>query len=987
MKSSTFGCSAPLPLSNLSSSADAWRVMLRQFTRTSWSLGLVLAFLPIGVAGESLQRMQGRRMLRLRAPFVDEMAVMVARDQAWAPQSVAEWIVREAPLLTPEGRRSAPTKDVFPFAAALEKPFEPPAAPQTIGASFQAINLQDQFDDFSSGSIPPDTMGAIGPNHFMEVINSSVAIYDRGGTQISHVSLDSFFAATFDSVSYPRNGAFDPRVLYDRRSGRWLATTLEFGSPSGKNNHVILAVSASEDPTGGWYKYLLEVGQAKSGSTTYFSDYETLGADDNGVYIGLRIFPSSGTSFAKIAAMQKGPLLGGTASTVTVFSNITDMYSTPQPAYNFDAVGAGDRAWFVSSSHTVFGDVHYRRLTWSGGTPTLDTSSAILSTPGYGDPLNAPASGSLTAINVGDDRLQMAVIRDGALWTCRHVGLNSSGGASSADRTGCEWLELDVSTATASLTQSGRLYDSDASPRYYFYPSIAVNGQGHAAMGFSGSKGTEFVGAYYTGRLASDTAGTMGSVVQIKDGEAAYERPDGSGRNRWGDYSFTSLDPNDDMTIWTLQEYAESGSDIWGTWVAELLAPAPTLDDPAASAYRGQTGVTVALTGTGFYDPGAGFAGRLDVELTGGSPNGIANYAVTYTSPTQAQVSFDLATTAALGSRDVVLTNPDGQAVSVIGGFTVLNNTPTISDIADQTTEEGTATPALAFTVGDVETSAAALSVSGSSSDTTLVPNANIVFGGAGSSRTVTVTPAANQSGAATITVTVTDAEGDFATDTFVLTVNAAVRGRFLFYNQSKFDNNNAAANADDDGAVATDKSALLPGGTATFAHYTSYSRGLNGVMVDVGGLPGTPTVSDFEFKVGNDNTPSGWSAAPAPSSITVRAGDGTGGSARVTLLWANNAIQKQWLQVTVKATAATRLAADDVFYFGNAIGESGNSAIDASVTTADELKARANVTLNAAIDNVQDFNRDDRVSSADQLIARSNITFGSLALQLITVP
>ncbi len=915
---------------------------------------------------------------------------MVARDQAWAPQSVAEWTVREVPLLTPEGRRPAPAKDVFPFAAALEKPFEPPAAPQTIGASFQAINLQDQFDDFGSGSIPPDTMGAIGPNHFVEVINSSVAVYDRGGALVSHVSLDSFFAATISGTDYPRNGSFDPRVLYDRRSGRWLATALEFGNPSGRNNHVILAVSASEDPTGAWYKYLVEVGQAQNGSITYFSDYETLGADDNGVYIGLRIFPSSGSSFAKIAAMQKASLLSGTASTVTVFSNITDMYSTPQPAYNFDAVGASDRAWFVSSSHTVFGDVHYRRLTWSGGTPTLDSSATTLSTPAYGDPINAPADGSMTAINVGDDRLQMAVIRDGALWTCRHVGLNSSGGATSADRTGCEWLELDVSTATASLTQSGRVYDSDASPRYYFYPSIAVNGQGHVAMGFSGSKSSEFVGAYYTGRLASDTAGTMGTVVQIKAGEDTYQRLDGSGRNRWGDYSFTSLDPNDDMTIWTLQEYAESGSDIWGTWVAELFAPAPTLDNPVASAYRGQTGVTVALTGTGFYDPGAGFAGRLDAELTGGSPNGIANYIVTYVDPTQAQVSFDLATTAALGLRNVVLTNPDGQAVSVTGGFTVLNNAPTIPDIATQSTEEGTATPALAFTIGDVETSAAALNVSGSSSDTTLVPNANIVFGGAGSSRTVTVTPDANQSGTATITVTVTDADGDVATDTFVLTVNAAVRGRFIFYNQSKFDNNDASANADDDSAIATDKAALLPGGTATFAHYTSYSRGINGVMVDVGGLAGTPTVSDFEFKVGNDNTPSGWSAAPAPTSITVRSGDGTGGSARVTLLWANNAIQKQWLQVTVRATATTGLASDDVFYFGNAIGESGNSALDAKVTVADELGARSNprTLLNPApIDFAWDFDRDAKVNVGDQLIARNNVTTVLTALKLITVP
>jgi len=100
------------------------------------------------------------------------------------------------------------------------------------------------------------------------------------------------------------------------------------------------------------------------------------------------------------------------------------------------------------------------------------------------------------------------------------------------------------------------------------------------------------------------------------------------------------------------------------------------------------------------------------------------------------------------------------------------NTPPTISSIADLSTSQNTATAPIAFTVGDAQTAAGSLIVSGSSSNPTLVPNANIVFGGSGANRTVTITPASNQSGPATITVTVSD--GSFtATDTFVLTVNA----------------------------------------------------------------------------------------------------------------------------------------------------------------------------------------------------------------------
>ena len=129
------------------------------------------------------------------------------------------------------------------------------------------------------------------------------------------------------------------------------------------------------------------------------------------------------------------------------------------------------------------------------------------------------------------------------------------------------------------------------------------------------------------------------------------------------------------------------------------------------------------------------------------------------------------------GTATITLTVTDGGGANASDAFvltvTAVNDVPTISDVTDKTTNEDTATAALGFTVGDVETAAASLTLSGSSSNTALVPNANIVFGGSGASRTVTITPALNQSGTATITLTVTDANAGTASDTFVLTVTA----------------------------------------------------------------------------------------------------------------------------------------------------------------------------------------------------------------------
>jgi hypothetical protein len=221
-----------------------------------------------------------------------------------------------------------------------------------------------------------------------------------------------------------------------------------------------------------------------------------------------------------------------------------------------------------------------------------------------------------------------------------------------------------------------------------------------------------------------------------------------------------------------------------------------------------------------------------------------------------------------------------------------------------------------------------------------------------------------------------------------------AVIGRYVFYNNSAFDGNDPAAGADDDGAIAPDKVALAPGGTAAFANYTSYSRGINGIMLDVNGLPGAGEglgVGDFAFRAGNDNAPSGWATPPGASpSVAVRAGAGVKGSHRVTLTWPDGALRNAWLQVTLLATANTGLASPDVFYFGNAVGESGNSTLNAQVTPADELAARSRprgAANPAPVTWNWDHNRDRRVNPADQLIARTNKTTAAAALRLISVP
>jgi hypothetical protein len=237
----------------------------------------------------------------------------------------------------------------------------------------------------------------------------------------------------------------------------------------------------------------------------------------------------------------------------------------------------------------------------------------------------------------------------------------------------------------------------------------------------------------------------------------------------------------------------------------------------------------------------------------------------------------------------------------------------------------------------------------------------------------------------------------DFISATAGLSKVASVRGRHVFYNNSRF-TPAAAASATGVGSVpallgdialATDKTPLLPGQTATFANYTGYSRGINGIAIDVDNLQGLPTAADFQFKLGNDDHPENWQTLNVQPQIVVQPGAGEGGSDRILLTWPDHTIEKDWLEVTLAATPVTGLSTPDVFYFGNAIGESGSSGANALVNASDEIGARnnpRNILNPAPIDFAYDFNRDGLVNAADQILARNNGTTFLNSLRLIAI-
>ncbi len=174
----------------------------------------------------------------------------------------------------------------------------------------------------------------------------------------------------------------------------------------------------------------------------------------------------------------------------------------------------------------------------------------------------------------------MAVIRNGYLWACQHVGLNSANGnydgdesGSSVDRSGVQWWKLQLNTTGTNLTYSasGMVYDnSTTSPWWYYMPSLSVNSSNVMLVGFSGSSRSNYISALYSARLPGGTM--IGAPVLIQAGSTNGYVVNPPGVVRWGDFSYTTVDPNDNQTFWTIQGFATHTTHEynWASWIVPV---------------------------------------------------------------------------------------------------------------------------------------------------------------------------------------------------------------------------------------------------------------------------------------------------------------------------------------------------------------------------------------------------------------------------------
>lgn len=570
-----------------------------------------------------------------------------------------------------------------------------PYNPQTVGTSFLGGQLSE------SGFVPPDTQMSVGPTQILMCINGRIKVFDKAGNLGAlNTTTDNFFASVRSA------GTSDPQVRYDRLTQRWFVVMIDVANT---NNRIMVAVSSGPTITGAASFTFYFFNQASPPSApgfpaavaSQFADYPSCGVDANAIYVACNMFsPFSGVDAYVI---RKSSVTSGGPIVVTAFRKIVNGSAGAGPyaargVDNDDA--ASTEGYFIGVDNATFGTLMMRRVSTPGGTPTMSANLSI-TVPSTSFPAAFGSQGGQPPDPL-DDRLFAATLHKDkisnvtSIWTAHNIRTTNAGVAStSGTMNSSRWYQIGSLTSTPALLQSGTKYDTAASnPRHHTIPSVAMSGQGHMALGGTIYGNTEFLEVGVSGRLRTDGPGSIQADTVAQTSSTGYAAQ-GAGTQRWGDYSATVVDPNDDQTIWTIQEYCNAANS-WACRIIQLRAPAPATPVTCvpASLAQGATNQNVVVTGTSssgteFWDPEVSYLNHIAAAFSG---TGITVNSITFTDPTHITLNVSVSGAATAGLRNLTVTNPDGQQATGSNVFTVTagsNPVPTITSLSPTNTMFG----------------------------------------------------------------------------------------------------------------------------------------------------------------------------------------------------------------------------------------------------------------------------------------------------------
>jgi uncharacterized membrane protein len=653
----------------------------------------------------------------------------------------------------------------------LQRQLATAAAPVTA-TNFDGIG--NGVAGFSVNSAPPDTNGDVGPNHYVQTVNTDFAIYNKSGTLLyGPVPINTVWSGFGGGCQANNDG--DPTVVYDRIANRWVISQF---SVSTTPYLQCVAVSQTADPTGAWYRY--------SFSYANFPDYPKMGVWPDAYYVSFNMFSNGGNSFAgaTVCAYDRARMLLGQAATQQCFNTSTtyggilpaDMTGTRQPpsgSPNY-ILGLG-----ATNSTLAFWKFH---VDWATPANSTFTGPTALAVAAYAEACGSsgtciPQTGTTQQLDSLSDRLmyRLAYRNFGD-----HEALVVNHSVTAGSSVGVRWYEFRSPGTTPTLFQQGT-YAPDSN--YRWMGSAAMDQAGNMALGFSVSGSALSPQIHYTGRLVSSPAGVMdqgeGTIINGAGSQT------GSNLSRWGDYSSLTIDPSDDCTFWYTNEYIPSnGAFNWRTRIGSFkFSTCGGTGDFSISASPSSVSVAQGSSGTSTISTAlsSGSAGTVNLSASV-SPAGptVSVSPTSITAGGSATLSVSVGSSVATGAYTVTVNGTEGSAAhSTTVTVNVTAATPDFSISASPTSlsvqQNASGTSTVSTTqLGGAGTITLSASVSPAGPSVAVSPTS------VSAGNTATLTVNAGSAAPGSYSVTVTGSEGTSThTTTVALTVSAVTANNF----------------------------------------------------------------------------------------------------------------------------------------------------------------------------------------------------------------
>jgi hypothetical protein len=514
------------------------------------------------------------------------------------------------------------------------------AALQTAPATASAITPRAFFDGVgnTAGVLPPDTNGDVGPDHYVQWVNLSFAIFRKtDGAIVYGPANGTTLWQGFGGPCEQRNDG-DPIVLYDEIAGRWLMSQFALPNYPLGPYYQCIAVSTTSDPTGTWNRY--------SYSFSKLNDYPKFGVWPDGYYMTINQFSCSflgRCSWAGqgVVAFERTQMLAGGAARAVYFDMASDaslggmlpadldgatMPPSGSPAYyaQFDDQPDQLQLWEFRANWNNVGNSTFTRkalLATSAFDPNMcNYSRNCIAQPGTNTPKIDAISDRLMY------RLQYRNFGDHESLVTNHtvdVG---------ADRGGVRWYEIRNPSTSPVIYQQGTFAPTDTLNRWM--GSAAMDASGNLAIGYSVSNTSTFPSIRFSGRLAVDPLNTL-TVAEsdLQGGTGSQTHSSG----RWGDYSMLAVDPSDGCTFWfTSEYYLGTSSAGWKTSIGSFrLAncgtppPPPPPTAPAAPSALSATATSTSNINLVWADNSSDETGFAIERCPGGGCTNFAPLATT----------------------------------------------------------------------------------------------------------------------------------------------------------------------------------------------------------------------------------------------------------------------------------------------------------------------------------------------------------------------